>query len=153
MSSLAVVEKPKTLAEDAKEFAALTQRKRDLQAQLDSLNEDLERREATLLHRFGDEGVDSIRITVGKEKMTLFPARQLWASCLPGMEKPLFRLLRRNHLGDLIKEKVNTQSLSALIREFDKDGKLFDKAGKLRPSAWTRAVKVTEKYKIGARKA
>ena len=126
--------------------SALTQKKRELQAQLDTLNETLTQREEALLARFGDEGVDSVKIRVGKESFSLFPRRELWASILAGMEKQAFSLLRRNKYGDLIKEKVNTQSLSALVREMDKDGKKL-------PPAWAKVLKVTEKYRIGTRKA
>lgn len=136
----------KTLAEEAREFAALNQKKRELQNELDSLTEKLAKQEETLLSRFGDEGVESVKIKLGKDKFTLFPRRELWASVAPGMEKSLFRLLRRNKYGDLIKEKVNTQSLSALIREFDQHGKKI-------PESWQKVVKVTEKYRIGTRKA
>ena len=136
----------RTLAEEAREFATLTKEKRDLQGQLDALNEVLTQREGALLSRFGDEGVESVKIKLGKEAFTLFPRRELWASVVAGMEKSLFRLLRRNHYGDLIKEKVNTQSLSALVRE-------FDQAGKGLPASWAKVVKVAEKYRIGTRKA
>jgi len=136
----------KTIVEEAREFADMTKRKRDLQSQVDTLTELLTAKEEVLLTRFGDEGLESVKIKLGKEAFTLFPRREIWASPVPGEEKKLFSLLRRNHYGDLIKEKVNTQSLSALVREFDKDGKKL-------PAAWAKVVKVTEKFKIGTRKA
>ena len=136
----------KTIVEEAREFAEMTRRKRDLQSQVDTLTELLTAREEALLARFGDEGLESVKIKLGKEAFTLFPFRQLWASAIPGEEKKLFSLLRRNHYGDLIKEKVNSQKLSAIVREFAKDGK------ELSP-AWQKVVKVTERYRIGTRKA
>jgi hypothetical protein len=136
----------KTIVEEAREFADMTRRKRDLQSQVDTLTELLTAKEEALLTRFGDEGLESVKIKLGKEAFTLFPLRQLWASAVPGQEKKLFSLLRRNHYGDLIKEKVNTQSLSALIREIDKDGKNL-------PPAWQKVVKVTEKFRVATRKA
>jgi len=135
-----------TLAEEAREFAALTRQKRDLQAQLDSLNESLTQKEEALLVRFGDEGVESVKVNVGKEKFTLFPRREVWANVVPGGEKKLFTLLRRNHYGDLIRQRVNTQSLSALIREMEQSGKGL-------PATWASVVKVTERYRVAARKA
>jgi len=136
----------KTLVEEAREFAKLTQEKKELQGQLDAINEVLTQREEALLTRFGDEGLDSIRIKLGKEKFTMFPRQELWASPIPGEEKKLFSLLRRNKYGDLVKEKVNTQSLSALVREMHRDGKPL-------PPAWAKVVKVTERFRIGTRKA
>jgi hypothetical protein len=136
----------KTIVEEAREFADMTRRKRGLQNQVDTLTGILTQKEEALLTRLGDEGLESVTIKLGKEAFTLFPRRELWASAVPGQEKKLFSLLRRNHYGDLIKEKVNTQSLSALVREMDKDGKKL-------PPAWAKVVKVTEKYKIGTRKA
>jgi hypothetical protein len=143
-----------TLVEEARAFAKLTREKQNLQAQLDNINEDLTRREEALLTRFADEGMDSIRVVLGKEKVTLFPRRELWASPVKGQEKHLFTLLRRNRLGDLVKEKVNTQSLSALMREMDKDGKLKVVEGKtVAPGAWAKVVTLSERYRIGTRKA
>ena len=135
-----------SLSQQAREFADMTAKKRKTQGVLDELNETLAKLEEALLTRLADEGVASLKVETDEGKFNLFPKRQLWSSCIPGHEAELNDGLRALGYGDLIREQVNSQRLSSLIREFDTVGQAV-------PPEIVNAVKVSERFTIGVRKA
>lgn len=135
-----------SLSQQAREFADMTAKKRKTQGVLDELNETLANLEEALLTRLADEGVASLKVETDEGKFNLFPKRQLWSSCIPGHEAELNDGLRALGYGDLIREQVNSQRLSSLIREFDTVGQAV-------PPEIVNAVKVSERFTIGVRKA
>ena len=135
-----------TLAQDAQKYAVLVAQRKDLETEVDTLKEILAKLEESLLTRMGDEGVASLKVDTAGGRFTLFPKCTLWASCLPGHEEDLARGLRAHNYGDLVKEVVNSQRLSSLIREFDVSGADV-------PTEISAAIKVSEKFQIGVRKS
>ena len=135
-----------TLSQDAQKYAVLVAQKKTLEAEVDTLKETLAKLEETLLTRMGDEGVASLKVDTAEGRFTLFPKRTLWASCVPGHQQELNDGLRALGYGDLVTESVNGQRLSSYIRE-------LDVAGAEVPREIVEAVKVTEKFTIGVRKA
>jgi hypothetical protein len=130
----------------AREYAVLVARRRDAEAVVKELTAEQVALEKSLLERMGDEGIASLRIETPEGMFTLSPRRELWASCLPGHEEELAIGLRAIGYGDLVRETVNAQRLSAYVREIDAWG------GKVPPEI-IGAVKISEVFKIGVRRA
>ena len=135
-----------TLSQEARNYAVLVAKRKNLEAEVDTLKETLTKLEAELLARMGDEGVTQLKVETDEGRFTLFPKRTLWASCVPGQQQELNDGLRALGYGDLVTESVNGQRLSSYIRE-------LDVAGTEIPKEIVEAVKVTEKFTVGVRKA
>ena len=135
-----------TLAKDAQEYASLKAQKQAAEASVEELSAKLTKLEAELLQRMGDEGVASLKVDTPEGRFTLFPRRTLWASCVPGHDQELHDGLRALGYGDLVKETVNSQRLSSLVREYDTTGAEI-------PQEIAGAVKVTERFQLSVRKA
>jgi hypothetical protein len=135
-----------TLSQEARNYAVLVAKRKTLEAEVDTLKETLTRLEAELLAWMGDEGIASLKVDTASGRFNLFPKRQLWSSCIPGHEAELNDGLRALGYGDLIQEQVNSQRLSSLIREYDTDGTEI-------PKEIVDAVKTSERFTIGVRKA
>ena len=135
-----------TLAKDAQEYAGLVAQRKAAEELVEGLKEKLTKLEAELLTRMGDEGVASLKVDTPEGRFTLFPKRQLWSSCIPGHEQELHDGLRALGMGDLVKESVNSQRLSSYVRELDAVGHMV-------PPEVANAIKVTERFTIGVRKA
>lgn len=135
-----------TLAQDAQEYAVLLAQRKELESQVDEIKNTLVKLEENLLTRMGDEGIESMKVNTTSGKFTLFPKRQLWSTCIPGHEHELSEGLKKLGMGDLVKETVNSQRLSSYVRELDVTGTEI-------PPEVAGAIKVTERFTIGVRKA
>ena len=135
-----------TLSQEARNYAVLVAKRKNLEAEVDTLKETLTKLEAELLARMGDEGVAQLKVETDEGKFTLFPKRTLWSSCIPGHETELNDGLRALGMGDLVKESVNSQRLSSYIRELDIVGQAV-------PAEIINAVKISERFTVGVRKA
>mgnify|MGYP003433410470 FL=1 len=78
--------------------------------------------------------------------MTLYVNRQLWAHPVDGDYPSACEALRQAHLGDLVQERFNVQTLSSWVRERDKDGEPL-------PAAFAGRIEVAEVFRLGARRA
>jgi hypothetical protein len=88
---------------------------KDLEQELKELKKDASTVEAELLQQFMDDGVQSVKTDSGK---TVYLMSQLWAGKDPEVSDEQFLTsMKENGLEDLIQEKVNTQTLSAVMRE------------------------------------
>ena len=134
------------LSQDAQDYARLVAKKREVQAMLDDLSATITAKEGELLQRFGDEGVQQVKISTPEGSFTLFPRRELWSSTIPGCEDTLAAGLKILGYGDLVRLTVNSQRLSSLVREFDASGVAI-------PQEIAPSIKVTEKYRLAVRKA
>ena len=94
------------------------------------------------LAQFEKAGVDSIRAG----GFTIYLERTLWAGAVDGDNEALMKALKRAKLGVYVKTSVNTQSLSAYARELDRNGKKP-------PPSLKPHLKVTEVFKVKARKS
>jgi len=134
------------LSEQAQAHALLVLKKRDTKALAEELSGEVTASETALLARMADEGVASLKVETDEGRFTLSPRRELWSSCVAGHEEELNNGLRALGYSDLIRETVNSQRLSSLIREYDQTGTEI-------PIEIKDAVKVSEVFKIGVRKA
>ncbi|MFO1163533.1 MAG: hypothetical protein U1E60_32185 [Reyranellaceae bacterium] len=104
-------------------------------AQMDAL-------EPSVLEWFQQQGIGSIKV----DGVTVHIRRELWASV--GDQGLDFLRDALDVAGidstTIISERANTQTLSALVRE-------FDKAGNPLPNSLAAAVNVSEKFKLGFR--
>jgi hypothetical protein len=122
----------------AAEYAELYGKRVAAEKVVASIKEELSRQEVVLLEKFAQDGVASIKVIGG----TVFLHHQVWASATdPG-------LLAVSDWGWMVKDSVNSNTLSATVRELEIDGDgnpIFPEGV---PAA---AIKVTDKYSIRVR--
>jgi len=124
---------------DVRAVALLTAQKRDLEAQLRIVEQGLASATAKALEFFRQEGTQSVTV----EGYTVFLKRELWAKIIdPALA---MAALDKVGWGEYVAPKTSSQSLSARLRELDKDGVPL-------PSEFEGAIAVSEVYKINARK-
>lgn len=124
----------------AREFAALKHERDELEAHLGSVKERMAQIEPVLLDYFASNDMQSLKIG----GVNVYVQRQVFASA-PDKPKAV-RALRTAGLKELVSTGFNTNSISALFREMERDG--------VEPHPALRAAfKLTEKYSIRARKA
>jgi len=90
--------------------------KRNLEEQLRTLKKEQEEREETVLEYLAQEGITRISIGAG----TVHHESKLWAS-LTGDIDNAHIALKKAGLGDMVRERVNTHTLSAWVREVGED--------------------------------
>lgn len=102
----------------AKRFAELSKQKREIEGNLDTVKGELKLLEEKLLDDFVDAGFSKVSI----DDMTIYLRSQDWASVgeagLPALKARLVEMGAEF----LVRETVNTQSLSAWVRERTKMG-------------------------------
>jgi len=103
------------LSDLVSEYAALTEKRRDLEAEVNRLKGELSAREEKLVEEFGQAGIQNIKTSTGQ---TVYLNREIFAK-LVGDQKKAHTALRRAGLGDFIKDTVNSQTLRAWVRELD----------------------------------
>lgn len=109
----------------------LNQKMREVEADMTSL-------EAQILDGMAEEGIDSIKIN-GKN---LHIRRRIFASV---HDKELaVEALKEAGYGDLVKEGFNTNQLSALLNEFENEGKPL-------PECFNGVIEPFEKFTLGVR--
>lgn len=108
------------LIEAAEELSALAEQKGDLEAQLTQVKD----REKQLKTQVLPDLMSKLKLvdSAGKGSFTFRGGRihlesRLHASCSEAGKLLLYPFLRENGAGDIIKETVNAQTLSALVRE------------------------------------
>ena len=110
-----MIKTEKPLSTLVSEFVDLTKQRRDLEAQVNVLKTELAAREERLVEEFGQAGIQNVKTATGQ---TVSLRREVYAK-LVGDQKKSYTALRRAGLGDFIKEGVNTQTLSAYVRELE----------------------------------
>ncbi len=133
--------------EDTSVNIALARRLVELDSELDSVSERVdalkEERagiEAQLIEQYAMAGVQSMRVD-GK---SVYLRHDTYAKILD--KDKLIPVLRRTKHGDIVKETVNSNTLSALVRE------IFDGQHKV-PKAWDGVLTVSDKFSIRVVKA
>jgi len=90
--------------------------KRELEARLRRVKARQRERENSVLEYLASEGIDLVSIDAG----TIYHTSTVWASIV-GDPDAAHAALRAEGLGELVKERVNTQTLSAWVRELGVD--------------------------------
>jgi len=124
-----------------KKLISIKKRLDELDAETKKLKAEYDALEPEVIAYLEQEGLD--RVTM--DGRTVYVRRQLWASV--NKENPFaLDILRENGLGDFIEEKVNSQRISAYIREFEKTGQVI-------PDWCKEALNITEKFNVSIVKA
>ncbi len=108
----------------ARRYATLLNKKKALESELGAVKTEIGQAEAVLLQEFDDEGVTQFRIEdEDGRRVTLYRHSQLWANRNPDVSVEDFHAaLRACGLDDMVQERVNVQTLSAVVREYDQNG-------------------------------
>ena len=116
----------------------------------DELNRMEERRkELTALEEQIEQQLFDLMMTEEVEKFTragrtFRPEIKTYASIKAECKEAAFRWLKENGYGDLVKEQVNTQSLTSLYKELDDNGEL--------PEEFTSMLNIYQKQKVAIRR-
>jgi len=105
--------------EELKRFVALEERRRELEADVDTVKAETAELEQRLLPQFEQGGFEKVSI----DGRTVYIERKLWAKAKAGDKGAVCKALKRCRLGDYVEETFNTNSLSAYVRELDREGK------------------------------
>jgi len=95
------------------QYADLTEKRRQLEAEVNRIKAELATREEKLVEEFGQAGIQNIKTASGQ---TVYLNREIFAK-LVGDPKKARTALRRAGLSDFIKEAVSAQTLRAYVRE------------------------------------
>jgi hypothetical protein len=128
--------------EELKRFVALEDRRKQLEAEVDSIKAETAELEERLLPQFEQGGFEKISI----DGRTVYIERKLWAKAKNGDKSAVCRVLKRCRLGDYVEETFNTNSLSAYVRELDREER------PLSPSL-AAVLEVSEVFKLRTRKS
>ena len=129
-------------------FAKLTGEKGDLQAKLNSVKIQLNDLETELIEQFQGSGVQSVNI----DGYTVYLRRSLFAGAAGGDKDTMHSVLQGldDSWNFLVKDSVNSQSLSARIRELDVD----EETGMpILPVELKGVIEIFEQFKVNARKS
>ena len=126
--------------ERMKRLVTINAELKELSEQEKKLKEEREKIEPLILDYFAEEGIEKITVT----GMTLFPVKEIWASLTKGNKEGL-KILREHGLEDYIYETVNSQSISAFVREFERNEEEI-------PDWVHKALNVSEKFRVRVRK-
>src|SRR6266567_6961936 len=96
-----------------KEFVCLEKRKRDLDAELKQVKQQIDDLEQVLIPQFAEMGENpSVRV----DGLTISLVQEVYASPLNDREE-VADALKRSELGQYVAENYNSNSLSAYVRE------------------------------------
>jgi len=98
--------------------------------------------EQLLLPEFERNGLEKVSI----DGRTVYLERKLWAKAKDGDKAAMCKALKRAHLGDFVEQTFNTNSLSAYVRELDREEKPL-------PPSLRKVVEISEVYKLTTRRS
>ncbi|HNR80481.1 MAG TPA: hypothetical protein PKG85_09535 [Mesotoga infera] len=137
-----------------KKYVDLHARKTKLEAELASVKEKLTELEPLILEQFEKAGIQNMKVGDWKP----YVHSQIWASVDKSNPRAM-EILKANGLADLVSETVNSQSLSAYVREQvrlyeDADSKNLEEVLKQAlPDELLDVLKVSEKTSLRVVKA
>jgi hypothetical protein len=125
-----------------KRLVRLRKEREKAEATLAKVKAQIDEQEPAVLNWMQENGIGSVK----QDGITVHLRRELWASVAEGDIDFLRDALSAAGIdpSTIIKEKANTQTLSALVREFDRDQRPM-------PNSLAAALKVSEVFKIGYR--
>ena len=128
--------------DELKRFVALEEQRRQLEAEVDTIKAEAAELEGRLLPQFEQSGTERIAI----DGRTVYVERKLWAKAKDGDKPAVCKALKRCRLGDYVEETFNTNSLSAYVRELDREGKPLS-------PALAAVLDVSEVFKLRTRRS
>lgn len=143
-----------TTADLVNRFIELSELRKTKEGEVDEIKDELALLEPQILERFENAGMQSMKSTQGQ---VVYVRRELWAGAQEGCDELLADALKRNGLGDLVRERINTQTLSSYVREVEKaqfNGSVRrpDEILPLLPDGLQQTIKLSEKFSVRARK-
>lgn len=101
------------------EFVSLAQQRRELEAKLDTVVHRIGELEPRVLEEMADAGIPSFRHASG---CTVYTERKIWAKIAAGATKEdVVEALKAAGYDMYVTETYNTNSVSALLREWERD--------------------------------
>ena len=144
-----------TTADLVNEFIELDEQRKGKDSEIDKIKERMAELEPQIMERFENAGMQSMKSTQGT---VIYVRRDLWSGAKEGADVLLLEALKSVGLGDMVKEKVNTQTLSAYVREQEKEqfgqnvsAKPEEIIGVL-PEPLRNAIAITERFSLRTRK-
>lgn len=128
--------------EELKRFVSLEERRRQLEAEIDTIKAEAAELEGVLLPQFEQGGFEKVSI----DGRTVYVERKLWAKAKDGDKTAVCQALKRARLGDYVEETFNTNSLSAYVRELDREGRPL-------PPSLREVLEVSEIFKLRTRRS
>lgn len=128
--------------EQLRRFVEIEEIRKSLESQIEQLKAEAAQLESLILTDFEHDGVDRVTLD-GK---TIFIERRLWASAKNGDKQALCKALKRARLSEFVQETFNSQSLSALVREWDREGRPI-------PPSLREVLEVSEVFKLRTRRS
>ena len=110
-----MIQTEQSLSTLVSEYAALTDKRRNLEAEVKKLASELVVREERLVEAFAQAGIQNIKTAAGQ---TVYLNREVFAKLI-GDHKKALTAFRRAGLADFVKETVNANTLRAYVREMD----------------------------------
>ena len=128
--------------DEMKRFVALEEQRHQLEAEIDTIKAEAAELEGRLLPQFEQSGTERIAI----DGRTVYVERKLWAKAKDGDKPSVCKALKRCRLGDYVEETFNTNSLSAYVRELDREGKKLS-------AALATVLDISEVFKLRTRRS
>ena len=100
-----------------KRFVELKNKVKEFEAVTDTLKDELKTLEAAIIEDFATTGIDKITIN----GQTIFIQKQIWAK-VEDKQKAIDMLKASEYYNHYVYETYNTQQISAVIREYIKNG-------------------------------
>lgn len=107
-----------TTADLVNEFIELDEQRKGKEGEIDKIKERMTELEPQIMERFENAGIQSMK---SKQGTVIYIRRDLWSGAKDGADVLLLEALKSVGLGDMVKEKVNTSTLSAYVREQEKE--------------------------------
>ena len=129
-------------------YVELSKKLKKMKADAEDIGAEMGGLEEALLEQFAQTGTQSIKTSGGA---TIYIHKQLWASAQDGDSERLIKSLRKagEDWSFMVKETVNTQTLSARIRECEADVI----GNPILPAPLVDTVKVTLRTQLRVRKS
>ncbi len=128
--------------DELKRFVALEERRRQLEAEVDAVKAEAAQLEELLLPQFEQAGLERVSI----DGRTVYIERKLWAKAKDGDKAAVCKALKRCRLGDYVEETFNTNSLSAYVRELDREDRPM-------PPSLREVLEISEVFKLRTRRS
>ena len=128
--------------DELKQFIALDERRRTLEAEIETIKAEAAEIAPRLLPQFEPSGMERVSI----DGRTVYIERKLWAKAKDGDKSAVCKALRRCRLGDYVEETFNTNSLSAYVRELDREERQL-------PPTLPAVLDISEVFKLRTRRS
>ncbi len=127
------------MKECLQKFIEASKTKKELEARLKDAISDLKEEEEKLLAYFEELGVESL----SSGDTTVYLHRQIWARAKDGNKDAVIHALKDTELADMVQETFNTNTLSAWVRECEREGRAI-------PDNLKDTLAITEDFSVRA---